>query len=317
MFDNNDINDNNNINNENIDTDFYNNYLPQEGDENLISRYQIDRRTKQSILKRQVRKQRKKINLFRFFAKIFLIIVLFFIITHLFKLSYWKLNPQAFSSLGNTSIKIENNHIVSSEKILRAIQQNEVPNCPIFLLNTEDIKRSILEITPVQNVYIKRFWCPARIEVLVQEREPAIVIAPNEDVDPIAFYTKDGTLVGRSYLPLDPSFKTVKVLTYGYGNKNKFDKKRIEFLLTVAKDIEAYSKEPVLHIDLRNSDDVYVKIPTVNIKLGSISQETYPDTLKKITGLPAILPKVKMLDKKVKYVDLRWQNNLYYIKLAE
>lgn len=314
MFDDN-INDNKNIIENRMD---YEKYLPQEGDEeNSINPYQRGRRLKQANLQRQVRKQKKRINLFRFFSKICLYIILIFIITHLFKLNYWKLNPQAFSSLGNTSIKIENNHIVSSEKILRAIQQNEVPNCPIFLLSTDDIKRSILEITPIQNVYIKRFWCPARLEILVQEREPAIVIAPNEDVDPIAFYTKDGTLVGRSYLPLAPSFKTVKVLTYGYGNKNKFDKKRIEFLLTVAKDIEAYSKEPVLHIDLRNSDDVYVKVPTVNIKLGTISQETYPDTLKKITGLPAILPKVKMLDKKVKYVDLRWQNNLYYIKLAE
>lgn len=312
-------NNNNNCENnefDNIDTGMdYDKYLPQDED-NMISRYQSGRRIKQSVLKRQVRKQNRKIIIFRFFAKICLIASLIFIITHLFELKYWKLNPHAFSSLGNTSIKIENNNIVTSDKILRAIQQNEVPNCPIFLLNTEDIKRSILEITPIQNVYIKRFWCPARIEVLVQEREPAIVIAPNEEVDPIAFYTKDGTLVGRSYLPLDPSFKTVKVLTYGYNNK-KFDKKNIEFLLTVAKDIESYSKEPVSYIDLRNPDDIFVKIPTVNIKLGTISQETYPDTLKKITGLPAILPKVKMLDKKVKYVDLRWQNNLYYIKLAE
>ena len=88
-------------------------------------------------------------------------------------------------------------------------------------------------------------------------------------------------------------------------------------MLNVAKDIENYSKESVVYIDLRNPDDVFVQIPTVKIKLGSISSETYPDTLKKIKGLPSILPKVKMLDKKVKYVDLRWQNNLYYIKLAE
>lgn len=304
--------------NENFnDTNEYSSGYYQSNDESSISKYQVDRRLKQSQLKRQVRKSKRKINLVLFFSRIFLLVFLIFVIAHLFRLKYWRLNPKSFSSLGNHSIKIENNMIVSSDKILRAIQQNDVPTCPIFLLNTDEIKKSILEISPIQNVYIKRFWFPARLEILVQEREPAIVIAPNDNVPPIAFYTKDGTLVGRSYLPLDPSFKTVKVLTYGFNSSSKFDKKKIDFLLNVAKDIENYSKEPVTYIDLRNPEDVFVKIPTVKLKLGSISSETYPDTLKKIIGLPSILPKVKMLDKKVKYVDLRWQNNLYYIKLDE
>lgn len=303
--------------NENETNQYSDNYPFYEDEDNSISKYQVDRRLKQSQLKRQVRKSKHQINMALFFSRIFLLVLLAFVIANLFRLKYWRLNPKAFSSLGNTSIKIENNMIVSSDKILRAIQQNDVPTCPIFLLDTDEIKKSILEITPIQNVYIKRFWFPARLEVLVQEREPAIVIAPNENVPPIAFYTKDGTLVGRSYLPLDPSFKTVKVLTYGFNASSKFDKKKIDFLLNVAKDIENYSKESVVYIDLRNPDDVFVQIPTVKIKLGSISSETYPDTLKKIKGLPSILPKVKMLDKKVKYVDLRWQNNLYYIKLAE
>ena len=303
--------------NENETNQYSDNYPFYEDEDNSISKYQVDRRLKQSQLKRQVRKSKHQINMALFFSRIFLLVLLAFVIANLFRLKYWRLNPKAFSSLGNTSIKIENNMIVSSDKILRAIQQNDVPTCPIFLLDTDEIKKSVLEITPIQNVYIKRFWFPARLEVLVQEREPAIVIAPNENVPPIAFYTKDGTLVGRSYLPLDQSFKTVKVLTYGFNASSKFDKKKIDFLLNVAKDIENYSKESVVYIDLRNPDDVFVQIPTVKIKLGSISSETYPDTLKKIKGLPSILPKVKMLDKKVKYVDLRWQNNLYYIKLAE
>lgn len=303
--------------NENETNQYSDNYPFYEDEDNSISKYQVDRRLKQSQLKRQVRKSKHQINMALFFSRIFLLVLLAFVIANLFRLKYWRLNPKAFSSLGNTSIKIENNMIVSSDKILRAIQQNDVPTCPIFLLDTDEIKKSILEITPIQNVYIKRFWFPARLEVLVQEREPAIVIAPNENVPPIAFYTKDGTLVGRSYLPLDQSFKTVKVLTYGFNASSKFDKKKIDFLLNVAKDIENYSKESVVYIDLRNPDDVFVQIPTVKIKLGSITSETYPDTLKKIKGLPSILPKVKMLDKKVKYVDLRWQNNLYYIKLAE
>lgn len=283
-----------------------------------VSRYQQLHRKKQSQLKRQVRKARNKIRLLFFFTKLMQILALIYLIYLIVNLKYWKLNPHAFDSLKNTSIKIENNYITSSERILRAVQENPVYDGPIFLMNTDNIKESIMKIPPIQNVYIKRFWFPARIEILVQEREPAITIAPNENVEPIAFYTKDGRIIGRAYMPLNPAFKTVKVLTYGtYVGTGQIDADRIKFITNIARDIEQASKEPVQYIDLRNPEDVYVQIPTVKLKLGSVSPQTYPDTLKKINGLPSILPKVKILNKKVKYLDLRWENNLFYIKLAE
>lgn len=285
--------------------------------EKRVSRYQPLHRKKQKQLMRKVRKSSHKVRTLLVFSRLLLFVLLIALIYFILNLKYWRLNPKAFSSLGNTSIKIENNYIATSDRILKAVQENPVPTCPIFLMNTDNIKDSILKIPPIQNVYIKRFWLPARIEILVQEREPAITIAPNENVPPIAFYTKDGTLIGRAYLPLNPSFKTVKVLTYGtYAGSGKMDAEKIKFITTIARDIEQAAKEPVQYIDWRNPDDIYVKIPTVKIKLGSISPLTYPDTLKKINGLPAILPKVREVDKKVKYLDLRWQNNLFFIKLG-
>lgn len=296
----------------------YNNEISNDDDDSKVSRFQIDRRRKQAQLKRQIRKTKKNVHVVLIISRIALLVFLVALCYLIVNLKYWRLNPKAFSSLGNSSIKIENNYIVSSDRILKAVQENEVSTKPIFLVDTNGIKESILKIPPIQNVYIKRLWLPARIEILVQEREPAIIIAPNENVAPIAFYTKDGKLVGRAYLPLDPSFKVVKVLTYGaYTGSGQMNTDKIKFITTIARDIEQFSKEPVQYIDIRNPDDIYVQIPTVKIKLGSISPETYPDTYKKISGLPSILPKVKILNKKVKYLDLRWQNNLYYIKLAE
>ena len=307
------IEDNNNINeNLNIGEGSAND------DDKKISRYQPDHRRKQKQLERKIKKSNHKVRMLLVLSRIFLFVLLFAICFYGVRLKYWRLNPKAFSSLGNTSIKIENNYIATSDRILKAVQENPVPTCPIFFMDTSGIKESIMKIPIIQNVYIKRFWMPARIEILVQEREPAITIAPNENVPPIAFYTKDGRLIGRAYLPLNPCFKTVKVLTYGtYAGAGKMDAEKIKFITTIARDIENASKEPVQYIDWRNPDDIYVQIPTVKIKLGSISLATYPDTLKKINGLPSILPKVKILNKKVKYLDLRWQNNLYYIKLAE
>lgn len=301
------------------ENNIYNNSIESTSEDGTkVSRFQITRRRKQAQLKRKVRKSKHNVKMILIFSRIFLIVFLMSLIYVMVNLKYWRMNPHAYDSLKNSSIKIENNYIVSSDRILKAVQENPVEDKPIFLVNTDGIKESILKIPPIQNVYIKRFWMPARIEILVQEREPAITIAPNENVPPIAFYTKDGKLIGRAYMPLNPVYKTVKVLTYGsYGSSMKMSSDRIKFLTTIAKDIEQASKEPVQYIDIRNPDDIYVQIPTVKIKLGSVSPLTYPDTLKKISDLPAIIPKVKILNKKVKYVDLRWQNNLYYIKLAE
>ena len=57
--------------------------------------------------------------------------------------------------------------------------------------------------------------------------------------------------------------------------------------------------------------DVYVKIQTTSIRLGSMN----PSIFSKISRLPSLLPQVKMINKKVKYIDLRWDSN--YIKLDE
>ena len=74
----------------------------------------------------------------------------------------------------------------------------------------------------------------------------------------------------------------------------------------------AETGEEVEYIDYRDPKDVYIKIPTVNIRLGSLN----PSTFKKIQRLPSLLPQVKMINQKVKYIDLRWDNS-NFIKLGE
>ena len=113
-------------------------------------------------------------------------------------------------------------------------------------------------------------------------------------------------------MPLSPEFKTVRVITYGSGDDYRnWDKTKVNNLRLLAATVEADSGEQVEYIDYRNPKDVYVKIPTVNIRLGSFSGGTFD----KIHRIPSLLPQVKMLNKKVKYIDLRWDTN--YIKLDE
>ena len=224
----------------------------------------------------------------------------------------WRLKSNAFDSINSSGLEILNNHIVPEQKVLSALRRNQVPLEPIFLVKTDNLKKSITQLEPIQNVYIRRFWFPARLQIIVIERTPIVTISPNIDVPPIAFFSADGKLIGREYMPLDEDYKTVAVITYGSGDDYRnWDVVKVKNFKKLADLIEAKTGETVEYIDYRNPKDVYVKIQTTSIRLGSFN----PGVFDKVNRLPSLLPQVKMINKKVKYIDLRWDSN--YIKLDE
>lgn len=284
-------------------------------DENKMpSRYSVQRRMAKNQMERKVRQTQMWLKRFRFFAKYFTILLLIFFAYALLKLPQWKLSKNTFNSIDNPSLEILNNKIVPSYKILAALRRTEVPQRPIYLIQTDDIKRSIMQLEPIEDVFIRRFWFPARLQIIVQERVPIITISPVENVPPIAFFARGGKLIGRDYMPLDKSFKTILVLSYGARGDDyrNWDKERVKLIEKIAKAVELNSGEKIVYIDYRQPKDVYVRLKTANIRLGEIDDTVF-DRIKRI---PSILPQVKMLDKKIKYVDLRWKD-ANYIKLDE
>ncbi len=284
--------------------------MSNEGQEH--PRYHQNRRLQQAKMQRQVRKSQRRLNQLRALWKLFITIGLICVGIFILKMPQWRLHSNAFDSLNSPALEIVNNRIVPSQKILSALRRNQVPLKPIFMVKTDNLKKSIMQLDPIQDVYIRRFWFPARMQIIIIERTPVITIAPDEKVAPIAFFSSDGKLIGHDYMPLSNEFKTVRVLTFGRGDDYRnWDKTKINNFKKLAMTVEMASGETVEYIDYRNPQDVYVKIPTVNIRLGSFNAGTYD----KIHRLPSLLPQVKMLNKKVKYVDLRWDSN--YIKLDE
>lgn len=280
--------------------------------EEIKPRYKQNRRLKQAKLQRQIRQSQRRLTRLRAFYKIFLVLGTIALCFLIIKMPQWRLPADAFDSLTSPSLEIINNRIVPSQKILSALRRNQVPTQPIFLVKTDNLKKSITQLEPIQNVYIRRFWFPARLQIIVIERTPIITIAPNLDVPPIAFFSLDGKLIGREYMPLDEDYKTVSVITYGRDDDYRnWDVVKVNDFRKLANLVEATSGEPVEYIDYRNPKDVYIKIPTVNIRLGSIN----PSIFNKIQKLPSLLPEVKKINKKVKYVDLRWDT--YYLKMDE
>ena len=276
------------------------------------SRYQQKRRLKQARMQRQVRRSQRRLNRLRIMWKLFILISMICLSVMVLKMPQWRMHTNAFDNLSSPALEIVNNKIVPSQKVLSALRRNQVSTRPIFLVNTDDLKNSIMKLEPVQNVYIRRFWFPARLKIIIIERTPIVTIAPDISVPPIAFFSSDGKLIGRDYMPLSDEYKTVRVITYGTADDYRnWDRTKVNNFKKLAATVEADSGEKVEYIDYRDPKDVYIKIPTVNIRLGSFNTGSYD----KIHRIPSLLPQVKMLNKKIKYIDLRWDTN--YIKLDE
>lgn len=288
------------------------NKYEQDDEEQKISEYYTQRRLQKNRMERQVRQSQMWLGRFRVFARYFIIFLMVVIGYKLLKMPQWYLNKNVFNSFNNSSLEISNNKIVPSYKILAALRRTELPNKPIYRLETDEIRHNILQIEPVEDVFVRRFWFPARLQIIVEERVPIITISPAENVPPIAFFAKGGKLIGRDYMPLPKSFNTTLVLSYGTKGDDyrNWDNEKITLIEKVAKTVEANSNEKVEYIDVRTPRDVYVKVKTAKIRLGELDDTVF----ERINRIPSILPQVKTLDKKIKYVDLRWKD-ANYIKL--
>lgn len=256
---------------------------------------------------RKIRKTKKKISflkrMLRFFTGLFIIAGMYYCSL----MSGWYLPQSTFQKFDTTRIQVVNNKIVKTSTIQKVMKDLPISHKPIFLNNFGELRKEILALTPIENVYIRRFAFPARIMIIVKEATPIISIAPDEKVSPVAVFTQDAKLItGSDYLPLSNNFKTILVLSYGnkgddYHNWNLDKIREIEKL---TKYIETFSGEKMEYLDLRNPNDVYVKIKSVKIRLGRIDNKVYD----KIRLIPSVLPQIKTVDSEVKYIDLRWDS---------
>ena len=177
--------------------------------------YNQTRRLKQAKLQRKIRQSQKKLAQLRALYQVFLILGMLILGYGILKLPQWRLPSNAFDTIDSPALEIVNNRIVPEQKILMALRRNQVPRQPIFMVKTENLKKSITQLEPVQNVYIRRFWFPARLQIIIIELTPALTISPDINVPPIAFFSADGKLIGREYMPLADDYDTVKIITYG------------------------------------------------------------------------------------------------------
>lgn len=262
--------------------------------------------------KRKLRKGRKKQSVLRNFFRFIMTVVLLCGFVYISKMPQWYMPPDSFTNMNRKAVIVVNNRIVKPQIIFSLLKNLEVPQVPVYMAKTSNIKQEISKLPPVKEVYVRRYAFPARLQIILKERTPVITISPDVKAPPVAAFTDDGVLIGKEFLPISPDFKTILVLTYGNKGDDyrKWNSINVRQILNIAETVETFSKEKVEYIDMRNPMDIYVKIRTVNIRLGKFDDTVY----KRIEKLPSILPQVRQIDTKVKYLDLRWEK-VFYLKL--
>lgn len=258
--------------------------------------------------RRDFRRFQIYISRLRFFVRITAIFFLIWGLNSFLKLPQWYLADTAFTNVPNTSIMIEGNSIIKTAQVLTMLKSVKLAHKPVYMMNTDPVKKALMKLSPVEKVYIQRFWFPARLRVVIEEKIPLLAIAPKPNVTPIAVFTEDASIIKREFLPLKNSSKTRLVLTY--ADYSKWSLKHIKYLSYLINMIEQYSDEKVQYLDMRNPDDVFVQLNTVKVRVGEFNETVF----KRLKRVSSVLPQTKDLDSNIDYVDLRWDDSTF-IKL--
>lgn len=269
--------------------------------------YAVQRRLKQHKLRREAR--RGKI-IFRRLYKIVRFLSVVFIFYAVYRLSAtlcWYLPSEI--DVNTKNIEILGNEIVSDKKVIDTIKKYPLDNEPLYKINPAEITKDLEDLQPVKRAYIRRFWLPARLVIMIEEETPAIIIAPTEESDPVAAYSTTGKFISREYLPLKSNNNVAKILSYGTqeDDYDHWDLEKITDLYNIADLVKDYSGEKVSYIDLRQPHNVFIQLENVKIRLGELDKSAY----ERIMLLSDIMPQLNHIKENIKYIDLSWKESTY------
>lgn len=272
----------------------------------------IKRRIKLLKLRRKARRGEIFIRRVYKILRFFLILFIFWGVYRVSISKYWYLPI----SETEKNIQIIGNSIVSRNKIINEVKKVPLPDKPIYKINPNKLAKKLEELSPIQKVYIRRFWYPARFVIAVQEVVPAIVITPYENVPEVAAYSFNGVYISREYLPLTKKNNVIKILSFGVGDDDyeKWDVEKINKLYKLVKLVEFYSGEKAKYLDLRIKNNAFIQMESVKIRIGALDLGAF----ERIKAIKSIMKseQVKKLSKKIKYVDLSW-SDVRYINVEE
>lgn len=282
-------------------------YSDQIEDAAQIGRHSVHMNQKERLLRKKKKKRSRVKMLLRLLLFIILISGIYFFVT----LPGWYLKSDTFSKPDGKTVEIVNNNIVPLNILYNSLRDLRVYNIPIFIMPVYPIKHELYKIPAIKSVYVRRYGFPARIQIIVRERIPMAVIKPDLNQIPVAFATTDNVIVtNKNFMHFAESDATLKILTKNPEFRKDWTIEKIQYIDKIAKAVETYSKEKVEYVDMRNPNDVYIKIQSTNIRLGVLDSSVF----ERIKRIGTILPELNKVDEKIKYVDLSW-DKVNYLKI--
>ena len=125
---------------------------------------------------RKVIKGRLKQSRIRTFVRL---LITFVLVTLMFLFSKFNgiyFDGNVFQYVGSPAVEIVNNKIIPTSKIYSVLKTVEMPKKCIFFMRTNEIKKKLYLLKPVDKVYIRRYAFPARLQIIIRESIPAITV---------------------------------------------------------------------------------------------------------------------------------------------
>lgn len=270
-------------------------------------KHSVHMKQKERQLRKKLKKRSRLKTLLRFLLFLFLTSGIYILIT----LPGWYLREDAFSKPNGQTVEIINNKIIPLNILYNSLRELRVTHIPIFIMPVTPIKNELEKIPAIKEVYVRRYGFPARIQIIIREREPMAVIKTDLNKIPVAFVTEDNKMVtNKNFMHLAESDSTLRILVKNPEFRKDWTVEKVRYIEKIAKETETYSGEKVQHVDMRNPNDVYIKIKSTNIRLGVLDSSVF----ERIKRIHDIMPKLNSYDGKIKFVDLSW-DKVSYLKL--
>jgi len=290
------------------------NTLTPESEDVIVKSY---KKRKLSRLKDRRNKRKLKIFFarFRIIARLASYVFIIWVIFQISTLPFWYLNENIFASYPNKQLEFEGNNIISTKQIMKKLQEISLPDKPLYLIDTTSIEKKLEEMPPVKKVFIRRYWLPARLKIVIDERTPVLSIAPNHKVEPIAALTLDFykvQILEKQYLPLPEGLKTYKIITY--DDYSAWKPSLTSYLHNLAQYLENAAGDKLIYLDIRNPDDVYAQMKNVRLRIGGIKGREIFDRIQKVNS---VIPEAMKIKNNINYIDLRWNNASIKLQKSE
>lgn len=256
--------------------------------------------------RRKMRRLKILLARLRVLARLAGYVIIIWLFIKLTNVPAWYLNENIFMTYPNKYLELEGYSIVSTKHVMTKLQEIKLPKKPLYLIDTKPIESKISELPPVKRVIVRRYWLPARLRVVIDERTPALSIVPNSKVDPIAVFTLDGNkveILEKEYLPLPDKMQTYKIITY--DDYKSWKPAQIPYIQRLAMYLENATDDRLEYLDIRNPDDVYAQMNHFRLRLGALKGN---EIFQRIQKVSSVIPEAMKIKDNINYIDLRWNN---------